>query len=138
MLAMPCRESFCLAFLCRTNLKKYHSPYLSQGVAQAVDDTTAIAAVLSLINSKQQLSAALQAYESSRKGRVIEIQAATTQAQQYAYRKDGEVEPAPDKTRERASEAKQSEVVVNMMRSTWAWDAAEAARMALMEILKSE
>jgi salicylate hydroxylase len=93
---------------------------------------------LSLINSKQQLSAALQAYESSRKGRVIEIQAATTQAQQYAYRKDGEVEPAPDKTRERASEAKQSEVVVNMMRSTWAWDAAEAARMALMEILKSE
>ena len=128
---MPCRESFCLAFLCRTNLKKYHSPYLSQGVAQAVDDTTAIAAVLSLINSKQQLSAALQAYEMSRKGRVIEIQSATTQAQQYAYRKDGVVETSPDKTQE-------SEVVVNMMRSTWAWDAAEAAGMALMEILNSE
>jgi salicylate hydroxylase len=135
---MQCRELFCLASLCRTTLKKYYSPYLSQGVAQAVEDATAIAAVLSLINSKQQLSAALQAYEMSRKGRVIEIQSATTQAQQYAYRKDGVVEKSPDKTQESASEAKQSEVVVNMMRSTWAWDAAEAAGMALMEILNSE
>jgi salicylate hydroxylase len=93
---------------------------------------------LSLINSKQQLPAALKAYETSRKGRVIEIQSATTQAQQYAFRKDGEVKTDPDKTQEIATEAKKSEAVVNIMRSTWAWDAAEAARMALKEILSSE
>lgn len=113
-------------------------PYLSQGVAQAVEDATAITAVLSLINSKEQLSAALRAYETSRRGRVIEIQTATTQAQQLAYRKDGEAKAAADKTQESASESKQSETVVKMMRSTWTWDAGEAARAALADILKSE
>jgi 2-polyprenyl-6-methoxyphenol hydroxylase-like FAD-dependent oxidoreductase len=135
---MPCRESSGLTCLYRTNLKKHNSPYLSQGVAQAVEDATAITAVLSLITSKQQLPAALQAYETSRRGRVIEMQAATSQAQQFAGHKDGKVERGSHKTQESPSEAKQSEVVVNIMRSTWEWDAAVAARKALAEILKLE
>jgi salicylate hydroxylase len=121
-------------FLIRTTLNNNnYSPYLGQGVAQAVEDVTAITTVLSLIQSKQQLSAALEAYETSRKGRVFEIQAATTQARQYAYRGDGEVKAVRDKEQE----AKRSDDVVKMIRSTWIWDAAEAARIALFQILKS-
>src|SRR2546421_11440037 len=83
MLAMPCRELFSLSLLCRTTLSnKSYSPYLGQGVAQAVEDAIAITTVLSLIKSKQQLPEALQAYETSRKTRVLEMQAATRQAQQ--------------------------------------------------------
>jgi lactam utilization protein B len=118
-------------------LSHHYSPHLGQGVAQAVEDATAITAVLSAIQSKQQLPAALKAYETSRKGRVVEIQAATSQVRQYAYRKDGEVQTARDKDQEGASEAKRSEDVVKIIRSSWIWDAAEAARTALSDILKS-
>jgi salicylate hydroxylase len=119
--------------LIRTALNDKYSPYLGQGVAQAVEDATAITTVLSLIQSKKQLSAALEAYETSRKGRLFEIQAATTQAREYAYRRHGEVKAVPDKEQE----AKRSEDVVKVIRSAWIWDAAEAARIALFQILKS-
>lgn len=119
--------------LIRTPLNNNYSPYLGQGVAQAVEDATAITTVLSLIQSKEQLPAALEAYETSRKGRVCEMQAATTQARQYAYRKDGDVKAVRDKE----EEAKRSNDVVKMIRSTWVWDAAESARIALFQILNS-
>lgn len=122
-----------LRFLIRIVLNNSHSPYLGQGVAQAVEDATAITTVLSLIQSKEQLPAALEAYETSRKSRVLEIQAATTQARQYAYRKDGEVKAVPGKEQE----TKRSDDVVKIIRSAWTWDAAEAARMALFEVLKT-
>lgn len=106
-------------------------------MAQAVEDAIAITAVLSLIQSKDQLPAALKAYEMSRKSRVVEIQTATTQARQYAIRKDAEVKQARGKEQEEASETVGSEDVVKIIRSTWVWDAAEAARTALSDILKS-
>ncbi|KAG0645562.1 FAD-dependent monooxygenase [Hyphodiscus hymeniophilus] len=104
-------------------------PYLGQGVAQAVEDAIAITTVLSLIESKQQLPAALLAYETSRKTRVIEMQAAT---QQVAYRKDGELKVAREKGEEDALDAKNSNDLIKVMRSSWEYDAAEAAQMALL------
>jgi len=112
-------------------------PYLSQGVAQAVEDAIAITAVLSAIKSKDQLPAALKAYEISRKDRVIEIQTATIKARESAIRKDVEVKKPSVKEQEGPSEPVKSEDVVKIIRSTWDWDAAEAARMALSDILKS-
>jgi salicylate hydroxylase len=130
---MQCRELFSLSLLSRTTLSnKYYSPYLGQGVAQAVEDATAITTVLSLIKSKQQLPAALQAYETSRKSRVLEMQAATNQARQFAYRKDGEVKAARNKEQEDALEAKKSDDLVKVMRSSWTYNAAEAAQTALL------
>ena len=120
-----------------TSLSNNYSPHLGQGVAQAVEDATAITAVLSAIQSKQQLSAALKAYEMSRKGRVVEIQAATSQARQFAYRKDGEAQEGRGEEQKGASEAERSENVVKIIRSAWVWDAAEAARTALSGVLKS-
>jgi salicylate hydroxylase len=113
-----------------------YSPHLGQGVAQAVEDAIAITAVLSAIQSKQQLSAALTAFETSRRGRVVEIQAATSQARQYAYRKEGEVQAAHGKDQGGTSEAERSESVVKIIRSAWVWDAGEAAQTALSDILK--
>jgi salicylate hydroxylase len=118
-----------------TPISNTHSPYASQGVAQAVEDAIAITVVLSVIQSKQQLPVALQAYETSRRGRVVEIQTATSQARQHVYRKDGEAQAARNKDQEEVQEAKRSEDVVKIIRSAWAWDAAEAARTALSDIL---
>jgi salicylate hydroxylase len=120
-----------------TSLNHNYSPHLGQGVAQAVEDATAITAVLSATQSKQQLSAALKAYETSRKGRVVEIQDATSKARQFAYRKDGEAQEARGEEQKGASEAERSENVVKIIRSAWVWDAAEAARTALSGILAS-
>jgi salicylate hydroxylase len=136
MLVMPCRKLFHFNSPVIT-ASNTHSPYLSQGVAQAVEDAIAITAVLSVIQSKDQLPAALKAYEMSRKSRAVEIQAATTQARQYAIRKDGEVKEARGKEPEGASDTVGSEDVVKIIRSTWVWDAAEAARTTLSGILKS-
>jgi salicylate hydroxylase len=131
MLAMPCRKLFSLSLLCRTTLSnKSYRPHLGQGVAQAVEDAIAITTVLSLIKSKQQLPEALQAYEMSRKTRVLEMQAATRQAQQFAYRKDGELKATRNKEEEDALEAKKSDDLIKMMRSSWAYDAAEQAASA--------
>jgi salicylate hydroxylase len=120
-----------------TSLNHNSSPHLGQGVAQAVEDATAITAVLSATQSKQQLSAALKAYETSRKCRVVEIQDATSKARQFAYRKDGEAQEARGEEQKGASEAERSENVVKIIRSAWVWDAAEAARTALSGILAS-
>jgi hypothetical protein len=43
------------------------------------------------------------------------------------------VKAVPDKEQE----AKRSDDVVKVIRSAWIWDAAEAARIALFQILKS-
>jgi len=83
-----------------------------------------------LIKDKQQLPAALQAYEKSRKGRVLEMQAATIKERKSALREDGEVKAALNKEQEDALEAKKSENLVKVMHSSWIYDAAEAARTA--------
>ena len=130
---MPCRKSYPITSSKRTFLKCGCSPYLAQGVAQAVEDATSITIVLSLMQDKQELSSALQAYEACRKGRVIAIQAATAEARQIAFSEKNDVEEARDEEKEIAAEAQRSGKVVQMMRSTWAYDAAEVARSAMLE-----
>lgn len=103
---------------------------------QAVEDADAITAVLSVIQSKQQLPAALKAYETSRKDRVLEMHAATLRVRQV-YPKNGEAETARDENQKEPSEAKRTEAMLKAMQSTWIWDAAEAARTALSNLLKS-
>ena len=103
-------------------------------MAQAVEDAMAITAVLSMIKSRDQLPAALKAYEISRKGRVTEIQIATAKARESAIRKDAEAKEAPGINKEGDAPMK-SEDVVKVIRSTWDWDAAEAARTAFSEIM---
>lgn len=129
---MPCRESLSVAFLVRIFLKFSYSPYLAQGVAQAVEDAISITTVLSMIRTKQELPLALEAYEMCRKGRVLEIQAATVAARQLAFRQGNEAKEARKKEEEVASETKRNNAVVKMMRSTWAYDAAEVARLAML------
>lgn len=68
----------------------------------------------------------------SRKSRVLEMQAATRQAQQFSYRKDSQPKAASNKEQEDAFEAKKSDDLIKVMRSSWAYDAAEAAQRALL------
>lgn len=68
----------------------------------------------------------------SRKSRVLEMQAATRQAQQFSYRKDSQPKAASSKEQEDAFEAKKSDDLIKVMRSSWAYDAAEAAQRALL------
>jgi len=131
--AMPCVLS--LSSNAARLLPMKYSPYLGQGVAQAVEDAIAITTALSLIKTKQQLPAALRAYETSRKGRVLAMQAATKQAQKFAHRKDAESKAAKTKEEEDALEAKKSDDLVKVMRSSWTYDAAEAAEERLLKEL---
>ncbi|PVH92727.1 FAD/NAD(P)-binding domain-containing protein [Periconia macrospinosa] len=112
-------------------------PYLGQGIAQAVDDTAAIVAVLSLIQRREQLPLALQAYETSRKGRVEQIQAATLQAREHLHLKDAEAQAARDLKRKKAVEAGENSDVVKMQQSYWEWNAAEVARCTLVELMEN-
>ena len=91
---------------------------------------------MSTIESKELLIVALQAYEGSRKGRVEQIQAATLRARQYLHLKDGEAQAARDKERAAAVEAKENSDVVKMQHLYWAWDAAQEAQTALLDLLK--
>lgn len=50
------------------------SPYVAQGAAQAVEDAGALGAILSTISSKQEIPAALEAYQLSRKERAEQVQ----------------------------------------------------------------
>ncbi|KAI9037687.1 FAD-dependent oxidoreductase [Aspergillus affinis] len=103
-------------------------PYLGQGVAQSVEDATAIATVLSMIESQAQLPLALRAYEQSRKERVEPIQAATYKAREQLHLKDKEAQEARDRERKAASESNQNSDVVKMQHSFWVWDAAKVAQ----------
>lgn len=110
-------------------------PYLGQGIAQAVDDATAIAAVLSAVQHREQLPLALQAYEASRKERVEQIQAATRQAREHLHIKDREAQEERDRQRKEASEANQNSDVVKMQHSYWQWNAAELAQSVLAKLV---
>jgi len=52
-------------------------PYMSQGAAMAVEDAAALAAVLSLVESSQQLPCALKLYETERRKRSGQMQNAS-------------------------------------------------------------
>jgi salicylate hydroxylase len=117
----------------RIFLKFGCSPYLAQGVAQAVEDAISITTILSLMQDKQELPVALKAYETCRKGRVLEIQAATVEARQLAFRKENKVKEAQNEEKEVASESKRTDDVVKMMLSTWVYDPAEVARLAMLK-----
>lgn len=110
-------------------------PYLGQGVAQAVEDATAIATVLSLIENRQQLPLALRAYESSRKERVDQIQAATYRAREQLHLRDGDAQAARDLERKAASNTGQNSDVVKMQHSYWTWDAAGVAEKTLAALI---
>ncbi|PLB44094.1 FAD/NAD(P)-binding domain-containing protein [Aspergillus steynii IBT 23096] len=110
-------------------------PYLGQGVAQSVEDATAIATVLSMIEDKAQLRLALRAYEQSRKERVESIQAATYKAREQLHLQDREAQEARDRERRTASERNENSDVVKMQHSYWVWDAAKVARNALLELI---
>ncbi|RDW57349.1 hypothetical protein BP5796_12799 [Coleophoma crateriformis] len=112
-------------------------PYLGQGVAQAVEDAIAITTVLSTIKNKTQLPLATRAYEVSRKERVDRIQAASYQARQHLHLKDENAQKSRDLQRMAAAESQQNSDVVKMQHSYWMWDAAEAARSALSDIMLS-
>ena len=105
-------------------------------MAQAIEDVIAITTVLSMIESKALLPLALQAYQSSRKGRVEQIQATTFRAREHLHLKDGEAQIARDQERVAAVAAKQNSDVVKMQHSYWEWDAAQEAKNALSELLK--
>ncbi|KAK4210229.1 hydroxybenzoate hydroxylase AtnJ [Rhypophila decipiens] len=108
-------------------------PYLGQGVAQAVEDATAISAVLSAVKNKEQLPFALWAYQVSRKERVDQIQAATYKAREKLHLKDGAAQAARDLERKAAAEKNQNTDVSKMQQAYWAWDAAKVATTALTE-----
>ncbi|KAK2747869.1 hypothetical protein FQN55_004746 [Onygenales sp. PD_40] len=113
-------------------------PYLGQGVAQAIEDVTAIAAVLSVIKTREDLPLALQAYETSRKHRVEQIQAAAYRARDQLHLKDGEAQAARDRERAAASKENQNTDVIKMQQVYWVWDAAQAAEKALLDLRKGE
>nr|A0A455LLW0.1 RecName: Full=FAD-dependent monooxygenase atnJ; AltName: Full=Arthripenoid biosynthesis cluster protein J [Arthrinium sp.]AYO60883.1 hydroxybenzoate hydroxylase AtnJ [Arthrinium sp.] len=110
-------------------------PYLGQGVAQAVEDATAIATVLSLIETRKQLPLALRAYESSRKERVDQIQAATYRAREQLHLRDGDAQAARDSQRKATSGTGQNSDVVKMQQSYWTWDAAGVAEKTLAALI---
>ncbi|KAI9148931.1 hydroxybenzoate hydroxylase NtnJ [Paramyrothecium foliicola] len=110
-------------------------PYLGQGVAQAVEDASAIAAVISVIERRDQLPLALRAYEISRKERVEPIQAATYRAREQLHLKDKAAQEARDLERKTASQTNQNSDVVRMQQSYWGWDAAKVAQSALTELI---
>lgn len=112
-----------------------HSPYLGQGVTQAVEDVTALTTVLSMIETKEQLPLAINAYESSRKGRVEQIHAASDQARKQSHLKDAKAQASPDTQRVAASEANQKSDITKIQQSYWVWDAAEVARKALSDLI---
>ena len=97
---------------------------------------SAITAVLSAIDSRTELPKALKAYETSRKSRVEQIQAATRKAGEQLHLSDGEAQAARDRERAAASETAQNSDVIKMQHSYWHWDAAEAARSKLDELRK--
>lgn len=132
MLSVSSRTSY--LFFDRTNLYPI-SPYLGQGVAQAVEDATAIATVLSLIENRQQLPLALRAYESSRKERVNQIQAATYRAREQLHLRDGDAQAARDSQRKATSSTGQNSDVVKMQHSFWTWDAAGVAEKTLAALI---
>ncbi|KAK8074383.1 FAD/NAD(P)-binding domain-containing protein [Apiospora hydei] len=114
-------------------------PYLGQGVAQAVEDATAIAAVLSLITDRrQQLPLALRAYELSRKERVEPIQAATYRAREQLHLRDGAAQAVRDAQRRDTARSGKNSDVVQMQHSYWVWDAAGAAEKALAEMMSAD
>ncbi|KAI0202486.1 hypothetical protein F4808DRAFT_76924 [Astrocystis sublimbata] len=92
-------------------------PYLGQGVAQAVDDAAAIAAVLSAVRIRKHLPLALQAYETSRKTRVEQIQAATLEARKHLHMKDRATQAERDAQRREAADANENSDVVKMQHS---------------------
>lgn len=102
-----------------------------------MEDAIAITTVLSAIEKIEQLPLALQAYEESRKQRVDQIQAATYQAKQQLHLKDEKAQLARDTQRKADSETNSNSDVVKMQHSYWVWDAAEVARRALEDILKT-
>ena len=104
------------------------SPYLGQGA-------TAIATVISLIENRQQLPLALRAYESSRKERVDQIQAATYRAREQLHLRDGDAQAARDLERKAASNTGQNSDVVKMQHSYWTWDAAGVAEKTLAALI---
>ncbi|RYP11133.1 hypothetical protein DL765_007882 [Monosporascus sp. GIB2] len=124
----------CSAFPLSINANQ-NSPYLGQGVAQAAEDATAIATVVSMIEHREQLPLALRAYEVSRKERVEQIQAATYRAREQLHLKDREAQAARDLQRKAASETNQNSDVVKMQHSYWLWDAAKVAQSALTELI---
>lgn len=112
-----------------------NSPYLGQGVAQAVEDATALTSVLSLIESTAQIPLALQAFESSRKERVAEIQAATYHAKMKLHLKDAEAQRIRDDERKAAGQRRENSDVVQMQQQYWVWDAGEVAARVLRELM---
>ena len=112
-----------------------NSPYLGQGVAQAVEDATALTTVLSLIETTSQIPLALQAFETSRKERVAEIQAATYHARMKLHLEDAEAQRVSDDERKAAGERSENSDVVQMQQQYWVWDAGEVAARVLRELL---
>lgn len=102
-----------------------------------MDDAISITTILSMIRDQQELFLALKAYETCRKSRVAEIQAATVEARRLAFRKENEAKEARNEEKEIESETKHTGDVVKMMRSTWEYNPAEVARSAFLDLRAS-
>lgn len=74
MRVIPCCELPFLFSPLRLHTDFVSSPYIAQGAAQAVEDAGALGVILSSISSKQEIPAALEAYQSSRKARAEQVQ----------------------------------------------------------------
>src|SRR5258706_3697456 len=72
-------------------------PYMSQGAAMAVEDGAALAEVLSLIDSREQLQAALKVFETERMKRSSQMQEASLVNGTIWHFADGPLQKARDK-----------------------------------------
>jgi salicylate hydroxylase len=78
-------------------------PYIAQGAAQAVEDAGVLAAVLSLINDKADIHAALLVYSEIRKSRSETVVASATKTRQVLHLPDGPEQQMRDNAISRAS-----------------------------------
>src|ERR1700712_2748694 len=76
-----------------TNLNR---PYVAQGAAQAVEDAASLRVVLSSISSKDEVPAALQAYEKAQKARAEHIQQSCLTTRAALHLHDGPEQEARD------------------------------------------
>lgn len=109
---------------------QFHSPYVAQGAAQAVEDAAALGVLLSEITSKSEVPLALKAYEKSRKGRAETVQQSGSSNRITLHLPDGPEQKArdeqfrdslnggenPDKWSDRQTQE-----------FLWGWDAEKAA-----------
>jgi len=118
-----------LAFFCRWAMLTYHSPYVAQGAAQAVEDAAALGVLLSTISSRNEIPHALRVYEQSRKQRAETVQQSGSENRITLHLPDGPEQLARDaQFLESASGSNPDKWADRQTQEfLWGWDAEKAA-----------